>query len=67
MKMEELKDKTMPELEAKGRELRQELFNLRLQKATSQLENPARMRNLRRDIARVETRISTLRVPAAKS
>jgi len=67
MKMEELKDKTMPELEAKGRELRQELFTLRLQKATSQLENPARIRNLRRDIARVETRISTLRVPAAKS
>ncbi|MBI1177935.1 50S ribosomal protein L29 [bacterium] len=61
MKMEELKEKTMPELVAKGRELRQELFNLRLQKATSQLENPARMRLLRRDIARVETRISALR------
>lgn len=61
MKMEELKEKTMPELVAKGRELRQELFNLRLQKATSQLENPARMRLLRRDIARVETRISVLR------
>lgn len=61
MKMEELKEKTMPELLAKGRELRQELFNLRLQKASSQLENPARMRLLRRDIARVETRISALR------
>lgn len=67
MKMEELKDKTMPELEVKGRELRQELFNLRLQKATSQLENPARMRNLRRDIARVETQISTLRHQPTKS
>ncbi len=67
MKMEELKDKTKPELEAKGRELRQELFNLRLQKATSQLENPARMRNLRRDIARVETRLSSLRLQPVKS
>ncbi len=67
MNMEELKDKTMPELEAKGRELRQELFTLRLQKATSQLENPARMRNLRRDIARVETRISALRHQPAKA
>jgi large subunit ribosomal protein L29 len=67
MKMEELKDKTVPELEARGRELRQELFNLRLQKATSQLENPARLRTLRRDIARVETRLSTLRRPSVKS
>ena len=67
MKMEELTEKTMPELTAKGRELRQELFNLRLQKATSQLENPARMRLLRRDIARVETQISVLRRNPAKS
>lgn len=61
MKMEELKEKTMTELEAKGRELRQELFNLRLQQATSQLENPSRLRLLRRDIARVETLISAQR------
>ncbi len=67
MKMEELTEKTMPELTAKGRELRQELFNLRLQKATSQLENPARMRLLRRDIARVETQISVLRRKSAKT
>jgi large subunit ribosomal protein L29 len=67
MKLEELREKTAPELEAQGRELRQELFNLRLQKATSQLENPARIRNLRRDIARVETRLSALRQPPAKS
>ncbi len=67
MKMEEFKEKTMPELVVKGRELRQELFNLRLQQATSQLENPARMRTLRRDVARVETQISTLRREPAKS
>ncbi len=61
MKMSELKDLTVPELSAKGRDLRQEIFNLRLQQASSQLEKPARLRTLRRDIARLETRISQLR------
>jgi large subunit ribosomal protein L29 len=65
MKMSELKDSTMTELVAKGRDLRQELFNLRLQKASGQLEKSARLRLLRRDIARVETQISTLRRKAA--
>ena len=61
MKMSEIKDLTMPELSAKSRDLRQEIFNLRLQQASSQLEKPARLRLLRRDIARLETRISQLR------
>ncbi len=61
MKMSELKDLTLPELAAKGNELRQELFNLRLQKATSQLEKPSRLRTLRRDVARVETQMSAVR------
>ncbi len=61
MKMSEIKDLTMPELSAKSRDLRQEIFNLRLQQASSQLEKPARLRVLRRDIARLETRISQLR------
>jgi len=65
MKMSELKDMTMVELTAKSRDLRQELFNLRLQQATAQLEKPARLRTLRRDIARLETRISQLRNRAA--
>jgi len=65
MKMSELKDMTLVELQAKGRDLRQELFNLRLQQASSQLEKPARLRTLRRDIARLETRMSQLRRPAA--
>ena len=51
----------MAELLADGRNLRQEIFNLRLQKASAQLEKPARLRVLRRDIARIETRLSTLR------
>ena len=65
MKMSELKDFTQSELTARSRDLRQELFNLRLQKASAQLEKPARLRLLRRDIARVETRISQLRNQAA--
>jgi len=65
MTMSELKDLTMVELSAKGRDLRQEMFNLRLQQASAQLEKPARLRVLRRDIARIETRISQLRRTAA--
>ena len=61
MKMSDLKDKTATELSAMGRDLRQEIFNLRLQQASSQLEKPARLRTLRRDIARIETQISQLR------
>jgi large subunit ribosomal protein L29 len=65
MKMSELKDMTLVELMAKGRDLRQEIFNLRLQQASAQLEKPARLHTLRRDIARIETRISQLRHKAA--
>lgn len=64
MKIAEMKDMTLTELTAKGRDLRQEMFNLRLQQASSQLEKPARLRILRKDIARVETRISQLRIAA---
>ncbi len=64
IKMTELKDLTPVELTAKSRDLRQELFNLRLQQATSQLEKPHRIRELRRSIARVETRMSALRKEA---
>jgi large subunit ribosomal protein L29 len=63
MKMSDpkIKDATLVELTALGRDLRQELFNLRLQQASAQLEKPARLRLLRRDIARIETRLSALR------
>ena len=61
----EIQEKTLQELLADGRNLRQELFNLRLQQASAQLEKPARLRTLRRDIARIETRISQLRHKAA--
>ena len=63
MKMSDpkLKDATPVELAALGRDLRQEMFTLRRHQASSQLEKPARLRHLRKDIARVETRLSQLR------
>ena len=60
MKFADLKDMTLVELSAKSRDLRHEMFQLRLQQAGAQLEKPARLRTLRKDIARVETRISEL-------
>jgi large subunit ribosomal protein L29 len=65
MKMSELKDSTLEELLATGQKLRNEMFTLRLHQASAQLEKPARLRLLRKDIARVETRISALRNKAA--
>ena len=61
----EIQEKTMAELLADGRNMRQEIFNLRLQQASAQLEKPGRLRTLRRDIARIETRMSQLRRKAA--
>jgi large subunit ribosomal protein L29 len=55
MKAGELRDLTVSDLAAKGRELRDQLWNARMKKATGQLENTALLRTLRRDIARVET------------
>jgi large subunit ribosomal protein L29 len=67
MKMSDpkIKDATLVELTVLGRDLRQEIFNLRLQQASAQLEKPGRLRTLRKDIARIETRISQLRNKAA--
>ena len=61
----EIQEKTLPELLAEGRNMRQDIFNLRLQQASAQLEKSARLRTLRRDIARIETRITQLRKKAA--
>jgi len=55
MKAGELRALPDSELEAKGRELRDQLWNARMKKATGQLENTALLRALRRGIARVET------------
>lgn len=55
MKAKELAELTTAEIEQKLRTLKEELFNLRFQKATGQLENPARIRQVRKDIARAKT------------
>ena len=67
MKYTELHDLTAEELRQKAAELSQELFRLRLRQAASQVENPMRIRQLRRDIARIRTAERALagRVPNA--
>ncbi len=55
MKANELRDLTVEELEVKQNELKAELFNLRFQHATNQLDNPMRIVDVKRDIARVKT------------
>ena len=55
MKMSEINDETPVELQARGRELRKELFGLNLQKSIGTLEKSHRIGQLRKDIARVET------------
>ena len=61
MKARELRQLSEEELRKKEQELRQELFNLRFQKETHQLENVMRIRQVRRDIARVLTVINEKR------
>jgi large subunit ribosomal protein L29 len=55
MNAQELRDKTPDQLRDELVTLKKEAFNLRFQQATGQLENPARLRSVRRDVARVNT------------
>ena len=55
MKVKDLKEKTVEELVQQLEDTQKELFNLRLQQATGQLENPSRIRDLRRTVARIKT------------
>lgn len=55
MKVIEFRTKSDDELQDQIRDLKKEAFNLRFQKASGQLENTARQRQVRRDIARVKT------------
>ncbi len=55
MKASEIRDLSAQELNEKLAELKQELFNLRFQHAINQLDNPMRMKAVKRDIARVKT------------
>jgi len=55
MEAEELRALSTPEVLQKKRELTEEIFHLKLKRATSQLENPMKLRQARRDLARLET------------
>lgn len=55
MKVNKLRDLTVEELERKVDNLKEELFNLRFQMATGQLENPMRIKEVKKDIARAKT------------
>ncbi len=66
MKAAELREMTTEELRKKEQELRKELFNLRFQHATHQLENTARIKLVRRDIARVNTVIREKQLEGAE-
>lgn len=55
MKMVNLRDMTREELNLKKRELAESLFNLRMRKSLKELENPLKLRTMRREIARINT------------
>ncbi|MGE5606020.1 MAG: 50S ribosomal protein L29 [Bacteroidota bacterium] len=55
MKSKEVREMTVDELQSKLVSLKEELFNLRFQLATGQLDNPMRVRDVRKSIARIKT------------
>ena len=67
MKYQEIRELTDEELAKKLEEARAELFNLRFQMATSQLDNTARVTTVKRDIARVQTEMRAREIAAEKA
>ena len=55
MNASKLREMSVEDLESEGQELAEQIFRLRFQKATGQLENRTRIRQIRRDLARVKT------------
>ena len=55
MQAKELRDMSLADLRQKGAELREEIGHLKLKKATSRLENPMKLRETKRELARIET------------
>lgn len=66
MKIKEIRQMKDSELQTKLKDLKVELFNLRFQLATGQLENPMRIGGIRKDIARVKTIIRERELNAGK-
>ena len=60
MKINEIREKTSAELETLLKEKKAELFNLRFQHAINQLENPMRINTVKKDIARINTVLSSM-------
>ncbi|MFZ2493022.1 MAG: 50S ribosomal protein L29 [Thermoanaerobaculia bacterium] len=54
-KTQELREKSIDELRSREHDLREQLFKLRFQRATGRMENPMKMREVRREIARIQT------------
>ena len=67
MKYTDIKAMSDDELTKKLEEVRAELFNLRFQMATSQLDNTARVKTVKRDIARVQTEMRTRQIAAEQA
>ena len=65
MKISDIKELTAKELLSRKRELREEIFNLRVQQQSGQLEKPHMLHSLRRNIARIETVLSTKTRPTS--
>ena len=55
MKVTEMRDKSVHELETREKELSEQLFKLRFQRATGRIENPMKIRQVKREIARIKT------------
>ena len=67
MKAADVRAKTDDELKAELAQLAKEVFNLRFQKASGQMENTARMRQARRDVARIKTVLSERARPSKQN
>ena len=67
MKLEKVREMTETELTTELKKMKNELFNLRFQHVTGQLENPIKMRDVKKDIARVKTVMREKQIEAEKA
>ncbi|MEW6622250.1 MAG: 50S ribosomal protein L29 [Bacillota bacterium] len=67
MKVNQIRDLSKDEISRKVNELKQELFNLRFQLVTGQLDNPMRIRQVRKDIARAKTILREIEIKESKN
>ncbi len=67
MRASDLRESSIDELQAKLKDLKEELFNLRFQLAVNQLENPTRIKAVKKDIARVSTVIREIELAESEA